>query len=170
MSALVAITFSLWSGFWLTLGLFTIARWAQMLRNPSDKTLIIRGAFADDGQSPSRPCKEPSAAICTALRLAASALASVRAREMRERKPATPASAFRGWRTHGILRISRASKGFNRSDAALTFVISLGIGMFLENPNPQTPQPSSVLGERPARSFEWITRLLRFVTSTVERR
>jgi hypothetical protein len=50
------------------------------------------------GRSPSRPCKEPSAAICTALRLGASALASVRARERRERKPATPASLIRGWR------------------------------------------------------------------------
>ena len=50
------------------------------------------------GRSSSRPCKEPSAATCTALRLGASALASVRARESSERKAATPASVIRGWR------------------------------------------------------------------------
>src|ERR1017187_4222324 len=58
-----------------------------------------------------RPFKEPSAATCTALRLGASALASVRARERSERKPATPASVMRGRRNLSQTRKAADSAG-----------------------------------------------------------
>jgi hypothetical protein len=63
------------------------------------------------GSSWSRPCKDPSAATCTALRPGASALASVRARESSERNPATPASAHRGWRSFAQMRKTGNSVG-----------------------------------------------------------
>ena len=72
------------------------------------------------GRSSSRPCIDPSAATCTTLRLGASALASIKARESSERQPATPASAHRGWRKVSQTRKAANSVGSELLPAAFS--------------------------------------------------
>jgi hypothetical protein len=60
----------------------------------------------------SRPCKDPSAATCSTLRIGASALASANARERSARKPSTPASAQTGGRS-----VSQTRKAASSTDS-----------------------------------------------------